>query len=268
MLLLHYNIALLLHYNTTLLLRFNTALLLRDCVASSLWHFVASSLRHFVASSLLHCVASSLRHLVASSLRQCVASSLRHFVASSLRHCVTSSPCNSYLSTTAWLTYPSVAVLLCDRHLLWSCPFCFALFSWKFTFFFLLIFFFLLFTFQVCNQSSSSSWFFVSSLIMVVFVESSKTPKNQFITIPSHADKPIEEGITLAVLSSASFIYSSSPIDVNRTPHLSQWWSESSRELYDPSKRDSHLVHSKIFTSRSSLHFGVNYTYSPYLRIV
>uniref|UniRef100_A0A2N9GIT9 Aminotransferase-like plant mobile domain-containing protein n=1 Tax=Fagus sylvatica TaxID=28930 RepID=A0A2N9GIT9_FAGSY len=68
----------------------------------------------------------------------------------------------------------------------------------------------------VCTQSSSSSWFFVSSLIMVVFVDSSKTPKNQFITILSHADEPIEEGITLA------------------------WWSESSRELYDPSKRDSH----------------------------
>jgi hypothetical protein len=95
---------------------------------------------------------------------------------------------------------------------------------------------------------------------MVVFVDSSKTPKNQFITILSHADEPIEEGITLAVLPSASFIYSSSPIDVSRTPHLSQWWSESSRELYDPSKRDSHLVQSKIFTLRSSLHSGVNYT--------
>uniref|UniRef100_A0A2N9ILR2 Aminotransferase-like plant mobile domain-containing protein n=1 Tax=Fagus sylvatica TaxID=28930 RepID=A0A2N9ILR2_FAGSY len=89
---------------------------------------------------------------------------------------------------------------------------------------------------------------------MVVFVDSSKTPKNQFITILSHADEPIEEGITLAVLPSASFIYSSSPIDVSRTPHLSQWWSESSRELYDPSKRDSHPVQSKIFTLRSSLH--------------
>uniref|UniRef100_A0A2N9GLN2 Aminotransferase-like plant mobile domain-containing protein n=1 Tax=Fagus sylvatica TaxID=28930 RepID=A0A2N9GLN2_FAGSY len=95
---------------------------------------------------------------------------------------------------------------------------------------------------------------------MVVFVDSSKTPKNQFITILSHADEPIEEGITLAVLPSASFIYSSSPIDVSQTPHLSQWWSESSRELYDPSKRDSHPVQSKIFTLRSSLHSGVNYT--------
>jgi hypothetical protein len=95
---------------------------------------------------------------------------------------------------------------------------------------------------------------------MVVFVDSSKTPKNQFITILSHADEPIKEGITLAVLPSASFIYSSSPIDVSRTPHLSQWWSESSRELYDPSKRDSHPVQSKIFTLRSSLHSGVNYT--------
>uniref|UniRef100_A0A2N9GQD5 Aminotransferase-like plant mobile domain-containing protein n=1 Tax=Fagus sylvatica TaxID=28930 RepID=A0A2N9GQD5_FAGSY len=89
---------------------------------------------------------------------------------------------------------------------------------------------------------------------MVVFVDSSKTPKNQFITILSHADEPIEEGITLAVLPSTSVIYSSSPIDVNRTPHLSHWWSESSRELYDPSKRDSHPVQSKIFTLRSSLH--------------
>uniref|UniRef100_A0A2N9FFH2 Uncharacterized protein n=1 Tax=Fagus sylvatica TaxID=28930 RepID=A0A2N9FFH2_FAGSY len=63
---------------------------------------------------------------------------------------------------------------------------------------------------HVCTQSSSSSWFFVSSLIMVVFVDSSKTPKNQFITILSHADEPIEEGITLAVFPSASSIYSSS----------------------------------------------------------
>jgi hypothetical protein len=130
----------------------------------------------------------------------------------------------------------------------------------KVHFFFFVLLLLLLFTFQVCNQSSSSSWFFVSSLIMVVFVDSSKTPKNQFITILSHADEPIEEGITLAVLPSASFIYSSSPIDVSRTPHLSQWWSESSRELYDPSKRDSHPVQSKIFTLRSSLHSGVNYT--------
>jgi hypothetical protein len=112
----------------------------------------------------------------------------------------------------------------------------------------------------VCTQSSSSSWFFVSSLIMVVFVDSSKTPKNQFITILSHANEPIEEGITLAVLPSASFIYSSSLVDVSRTPHLSQWWSESSRELYDPSKRDSHPVQSNIFILRSSLHSGVNYT--------
>jgi hypothetical protein len=73
-------------------------------------------------------------------------------------------------------------------------------------------------------------------------------------------DEPIEEGITLAVFPSAGSIYSSSPIDVNRTPHLSQWWSESSRELYDPSKRDSHLVQSKIFTLRSSLHSGVSHT--------
>ena len=95
---------------------------------------------------------------------------------------------------------------------------------------------------------------------MVVFIDSSKTPKNQFITILSHANELIEEGITLAVLPSTSFIYSSSPIYVSRTPHLSQWWSESSRELYDPSKRDSHPVQSKIFTLRSSLHSGVNYT--------
>ena len=112
----------------------------------------------------------------------------------------------------------------------------------------------------MCTQSSFSPWFFVSSLIMVVFVDSSKTPKNQFITILSHADEPIEEGITLAVFSSAGIIYSSSPIDVNRTPHLSQWWSESFRQLYDPSKRDSYPVQSKIFTLCSSLHSSVSHT--------
>uniref|UniRef100_A0A2N9H4X7 Aminotransferase-like plant mobile domain-containing protein n=1 Tax=Fagus sylvatica TaxID=28930 RepID=A0A2N9H4X7_FAGSY len=159
---------------TTLLLRFDTALLLHH-VASSLRHCVASSPRCFFASTLccffaltLRCFfASTLRCFFAStlrssSLRHCIASSLQHCIASSLQHCVASSPCNPYLSATAWLTYPSV----------------------------------------VCTQSSSSSWFFVSSLIMVVFVDSSKTPKNQFITILSHADEPIEEGITLAVFPS------------------------------------------------------------------
>jgi hypothetical protein len=95
---------------------------------------------------------------------------------------------------------------------------------------------------------------------VVVFVDFLKTPKNQFITILSHVDEPIEEGITLAVFPSAGIIYSSSPIDVNRTPHLSQWWFESSHELYDPSKRDSHPVQSKIFTLCSSLHSGVSHT--------
>jgi hypothetical protein len=112
----------------------------------------------------------------------------------------------------------------------------------------------------VCTRPSSSSLFFIFSLIMVVFVDSSKTPKNQFITILSHANEPIEEGITLAVFPSAGSIYSSSPTDVNRTLHLSQWWSKSSRELYDPSKRDSHPVQSKIFTLCSSLHSSVSHT--------
>ena len=70
----------------------------------------------------------------------------------------------------------------------------------------------------------------------------------------------MEEGITLTVFSSVDSIYSSSSIDVNRTPHLSQWWSESSRKLYDPSKRDSHPVQSKIFTLCSSLHSSVSHT--------
>ena len=95
---------------------------------------------------------------------------------------------------------------------------------------------------------------------MVVFVDSSKTPNNQFITILSHANEPIEEGITLAIFPFVGIIYSSSPMDVNRTPHLSQWWYESSRELCDPSKRDSHPVQSKIFTLCSSLHSGVSHT--------
>ena len=68
---------------------------------------------------------------------------------------------------------------------------------------------------------------------MVVFIESLKTPKNQFLTLLIHTDQPMEEGITLMVFLSASSIYSSSPTDVSRTPHLSQWWYESSRELYD-----------------------------------
>ena len=42
--------------------------------------------------------------------------------------------------------------------------------------------------------------------------------------------------------------------------YSSQWWFKSSRELYDPSKRDSHSVQSKIFTLCSSLHSGVSYT--------
>ena len=50
---------------------------------------------------------------------------------------------------------------------------------------------------------------------MVVFVDSSKTPKNQFITLLSHMDEPMEEGITLVVFPFAGSIYSSSPTDVN-----------------------------------------------------
>ena len=125
---------------------------LRHCVASSLQHCVASSLQHHVASSLQHRVASSwlrgffastLRRLFVSTLRRCVASSLQHyvvsslqhFVASSLWHCVASSSCNSYLST--------IAVLLCDRHLFWSCPLCFAIFFMKVHFLFFFYSFFL-----------------------------------------------------------------------------------------------------------------------------
>jgi hypothetical protein len=52
-----------------------------------------------------------------------------------------------------------------------------------------------------------------------------------FCTLLSHTDEPMEEGITLVVFPSAGNIYFSSPTDVNRTPRLSQWWSESSRKL-------------------------------------
>jgi hypothetical protein len=191
------------------LLHYNTALLLH--YNTTLQHFVASSLLLHYTVLLLRLATLICLQLLGSLIR------LSQF----------------YFVTVTYFGLAPFALLFFHE----SSPF----------FFFLLIFFFLLFTFQVCNQSSSSSWFFVSSLIMVVFVDSSKTPKNQFITILSHADKPIEEGITLVVLPSASFIYSSSPIDVSRTPHLSQWWSESSHELYDPSKRDSHPVQTKIF---------------------
>ena len=206
---------------------------------------------------LRHCIASSLRHCVASSLRHYVASSLQHFIASSLQHFVASSLCLQLLGSLIHLsqfyfmavTSPLHEVsIICTWHhkalylrLLWSCPLCVALFLESF-FFFYFFFFFFFFISQVYTRSSSSSWFFVSSLIMVIFVDSSKTPKNQFITILSHVDEPIEVGITLVVFPYAGIIYSSSPIDVNRTPHLSHWWSESSRELYDPSKRDSHPV--------------------------
>jgi hypothetical protein len=109
---------------------------------------------------------------------------------------------------------------------------------------------------------------------MVVFVDSSKTPKNQFITILSHVDESIEKGIILVVLPSANIIYSLSPIDVNRTPHLSHWWSESSRELYDSSKRNSHPVPLKIFMLCYSLHSVLFisvlniHVYSLYLRAI
>ena len=93
-------------------------LILLSLFRSSLRHFSASSLLRFIASLLQRCVASSLYYyIVASLLQHYVASSPCYcIVASSLQHCVASSPCNPYLFATAWLTYPSVAVLLHDRH--------------------------------------------------------------------------------------------------------------------------------------------------------
>ena len=93
-------------------------LILLSLFRSSLRHFSTSSLLRFIASLLQRCVASSLYYcIVASLLQHYVASSPCYcIVASSLQHCVASSPCNPYLFATAWLTYPSVAVLLHDSH--------------------------------------------------------------------------------------------------------------------------------------------------------
>ena len=114
-LLLHYNTALPLCFNgfdTVLLLHYNIALLLRFNTSSPL------CFDSFDTALLLHYNTALLLRF------------------------------NPHLSATTWLAYPSVAVLLRDHHLLWSCPLALLFF---------MNFFFFLFTFQVCTRSSFSS---------------------------------------------------------------------------------------------------------------
>ena len=87
---------------------------------------------------------------------------------------------------------------------------------------------------------------------MVFFYDSSRTLNDRSITLLRSANEPLEQGVVLKVHPLGSSI-SSSPTAIPRPPSLSQWWVESSHELHDPARKDSHVV-SRTFTLASNLH--------------
>ena len=87
---------------------------------------------------------------------------------------------------------------------------------------------------------------------MVFFYDSSRTLNDRSITLLRSANEPLEQGVVLKVHPLGSSI-SSSPTAIPRPPSLSQWWVESSHELHDPTRKDSHVV-SRTFTLASNLH--------------
>ena len=92
---------------------------------------------------------------------------------------------------------------------------------------------------------------------MVIFYYSSKTINDQFITLLRFTDEPVEEGVVLEVHPPSTSVPSSSSIAIYHPPKLSQWWVESSHELYDPTKKDLHVA-SRMFTLASNLHSTVD----------
>ena len=100
--------------------------------------------------------------------------------------------------------------------------------------------------------SSSPSGCHQVCFIMVFFYDSSRTLNDRSITLLRSANESLEQGVVLKVHPLGSSI-SSSPTAIPRPPSLSQWWVESSHELHDPTRKDSHVV-SRTFTLASNLH--------------
>uniref|UniRef100_A0A2N9G486 D-ribulose kinase n=1 Tax=Fagus sylvatica TaxID=28930 RepID=A0A2N9G486_FAGSY len=182
-----------LRFDTVLLLRFNTLSPLRFDIALLLC-FNTSSPLCFNTELPLHCDTALLLRFDTASLLCFNTSSPLLFDIALLLCFNTSSPLCFDIALllhcdTAWLLHFDIALLLrLATHI------CLQLLGSLIR---LSQFYFVTVTSplrEVCTRSSSSSWFFVSSLIMVVFVDSSKTPKNQFITILSHVDEPIDGG--------------------------------------------------------------------------
>nr|POE73451.1 hypothetical protein CFP56_08754 [Quercus suber] len=76
------------------------------------------------------------------------------------------------------------------------------------------------------------------------------------------ANEPLEKGVVLKVHPLGSSVPSSLSTAIPRLLSLSQWWVESSHELHDPTRKDSHVV-SRTFTLASNLHSTVDHI-SPF----
>ena len=87
---------------------------------------------------------------------------------------------------------------------------------------------------------------------MVFFYDSLRTLNDRSITLLRSTNEPLEKGVVLKVHSLGSSI-SSSPTAIPHPPSLSQWWVESSHELHDPTRKDSHVV-LRMFTLASNLY--------------
>nr|POF17417.1 hypothetical protein CFP56_59444 [Quercus suber] len=88
---------------------------------------------------------------------------------------------------------------------------------------------------------------------MVIFYDSLRTFNDQSVTLLRFTNEPLEKGIVLKVHPLGSSVPSSLSTTIPRPPSLSQWWVESSHELQDPTRKDSHVV-SRTFTLASNLH--------------
>nr|POE44597.1 hypothetical protein CFP56_77757 [Quercus suber] len=88
---------------------------------------------------------------------------------------------------------------------------------------------------------------------MVIFYDSSRTLNDQSVTLLRSTNEPPKKGVVLKVHPLGSSVPSSSSTTIPRPPSLSQWWVESSHELHDPNRKDSHIT-SRTFTLASNLH--------------
>ena len=103
------------------------------------------------------------------------------------------------------------------------------------------------------RASSSPSGCHQVCFIMVFFYDSSRTLNDWSITLLRSTNEPLEKGVILKVRPLGRSVPSSLSTAIPRPPSLSQWWVESSHELHDPTRKDSHVV-LRMFTLASNLH--------------